>query len=343
MDTEWTKVKSVECLGEIDDYVYDLSIEDADPYFFANDILVHNTDSIFFTAWPVIESQVKNGEIEWSKERAIEIYDDLANDTNASFPQFMKQAFHCPTKNGEIIKAGRELVGDRALFITKKRYAVNIYDKEGKRLDVNGKRGKIKAMGLDLKRSDTPKFVQSFLMEVLEEVLSGKEKEFIIEKVKTFKKELSEMSSWMKGSPKSVNNLTLYANKAKANARKMDKAIFVSDEDDGDTNMPGHVRASLNWNYLRQINNDNYSMLIVDGMRVVICKLKSNPYNFTSIAYPTDELRLPEWFLSLPFDDSSMETILVDEKIDNLLSVLNWNLRELTAVDEVLSDLFVFE
>jgi hypothetical protein len=38
-----------------------------------------------------------------------------------------------------------------------------------------------------------------------------------------------------------------------------------------------------------------------------------------------------------------METTLVDEKIDNLLAVLDWNLRELTSVDEVMSDLFVFE
>jgi hypothetical protein len=52
---------------------------------------------------------------------------------------------------------------------------------------------------------------------------------------------------------------------------------------------------------------------------------------------------LPQWFLSLPFDDKSMETTLVDEKIDNLLSVLDWNLRELTSVDEAISDLFVFE
>jgi len=46
------------------------------------------------------------------------------------------------------------LIGDRSLFITKKRYAINIFDKEGKRKDVNGKAGDIKAMGLDLKRAD---------------------------------------------------------------------------------------------------------------------------------------------------------------------------------------------
>ena len=53
MDTIFQKVKTVECLGEIDDYVYDLSIADQDPFFFANDILVHNTDSSQFSAWGV--------------------------------------------------------------------------------------------------------------------------------------------------------------------------------------------------------------------------------------------------------------------------------------------------
>jgi hypothetical protein len=47
------------------------------------------------------------------------------------------------------------LIGDCSIFITKKRYAINIFDKEGKRKDVNGKNGDIKAMGLDLKRADT--------------------------------------------------------------------------------------------------------------------------------------------------------------------------------------------
>ena len=63
----------------------------------------------------------------------------------------------------------------KGLFITKKRYALLYYDKEGKRTDVDGKEGKMKAMGLDLKRSDTPVFVQDFLSEILYMVLSGNE------------------------------------------------------------------------------------------------------------------------------------------------------------------------
>ena len=64
--------------------------------------------------------------------------------------------------------------------------------------------------------------------------------------------------------------------------------------------MPGHVRASINWNTLKRMNGDKYSQEIVDGMKVIVCKLKQNPLGFTSVAYPTDELRMPEWFKELP-------------------------------------------
>jgi hypothetical protein len=104
--------------------------------------------------------------LQWDKDLCISLYDNIAEEANDSFPGFMEKAFHAPRKNGEIIKAGRELIGDRSIFITKKRYAINIFDKEGKRKDKDGKKGDIKAMGLDLKRADTPKHVQEFLMSV---------------------------------------------------------------------------------------------------------------------------------------------------------------------------------
>jgi hypothetical protein len=328
MDAEWTKVSKIECLGEVDDYVYDISIENQDPFFFANDILVHNTDSCYFSAYPTLKQDIDSRKIEWNKDVAIQLYDQIAENTNASFPQFMERAFHCPRKNGAIIKAGRELVADRGIFMTKKRYAVNIYDKEGKRLDVNGKRGKIKAMGLDLKRADTPKYIQNFLFDILEDVLAGVSRVEIVEKIKAFKINLEQQPAWTKGSPKGVNKLTWYGEQQE----KADKKI----------NMPGHVRASLNWNYLRTLNNDTYSQKIVDGMKIVVCKLKDNLLGMTSIAYPTDELRLPSWFLELPFDDRGMVQTLIDEKIENLLGVLKWNISKDINTSSTFNSLFTF-
>ena len=296
--------------------------------FYGDAIVYGDTDSCYFSAWPILNSQIQNGDMEWSKELCVQLYDNIAEQANDTFPSFCERAFHVPRKMC-VIKAGRELIGDRTLFITKKRYAVNIFDKEGKRLDVNGKLGKIKAMGLDLKRADTPRYVQDFLFEVLEMVLHGKTREDVIERIKEFKIELSKQDSWTKGSPKSVNKLTMYGD-LEANSKT------------GKANMPGHVRAALNWNYLRRVNSDNYSMKIVDGMKVIVCKLRPNALNFTSVAYPVDELRLPKWFTELPFDDSAMEATLVDKKIDNLLGVLGWDLKSNTDTNSTFDELFSF-
>ena len=187
MDITRTTVKSIDCLGEVDDYVYDLSIEDQDPYFFANDILVHNTDSCYFTAYPVLQKEIEAGTMSWSKEIAVQLYNSIADQVNDSFPGFMEQAFHVPREMGTVIKGGREIVASKGLFITKKRYAVLYYDKENKRVDTHGSPGKVKAMGLDLKRSDTPKVIQEFLSKILNEVLIGTSREEIIEKIREFK------------------------------------------------------------------------------------------------------------------------------------------------------------
>jgi DNA polymerase elongation subunit (family B) len=291
-------------------------------------IIYGDTDSCYFSAWSVLEKEVKEGRMEWSKETCIALYDSIADQANDSFPGFMEQAFHCPREMGSLIKAGRELVADRSLFITKKRYAVNIIDLEGKRLDVEGRIGKTKAMGLDLKRSDTPKVIQDFLSDLLNRVLGGSQKDEIVERIKEFKYAFTERPGWEKGSPKRVNNLTKYGEEEK----RLGKA-----------NMPGHVRAALNWNTMRRMQGDNYSMQIVDGMKTIVCKLKSNALGWTSIGYPTDELHLPQWFKDLPFDDSEMEATVVDQKIDNLLGVLDWDLAAATNTENTFTTLFSFE
>jgi DNA polymerase elongation subunit (family B) len=290
-------------------------------------IIYGDTDSCYFTAWPAIKDEVANGNMEWSKETCIQLYDSIADQVNESFPAFMEQAFHCPREAGELIKAGRELVASNSLFITKKRYAVLIYDLENKRLDVDGSPGKIKAMGLDLKRSDTPKVIQDFLSEILQKVLTGTSREEIVERIREFKYSFAERPAWEKGTPKRVNNLTKYG---------------AAEEREGKANMPGHVRAALNWNNMRRMNGDNYSIAIVDGMKTIVCKLKSNPLGWTSIGYPTDEQRLPDWFKELPFDDALMESTIVDQKIDNLLSVLDWDLAASTNTENTFQSLFEF-
>ena len=291
-------------------------------------IIYGDTDSCYFSAWPIVKEDVEAGRMEWNKDIAVGLYDTIADQVNESFPQFCEKAFHTPRRQGELIKGGRELVALKGLFIKKKRYAVLIYDMEGKRLDTHGKPGKVKAMGLDLKRSDTPKVIQDFLSDILMDTLTGATKEAIIDKVREFKLVFTERPAWEKGTPKRVNNLTKYTKE---------------EERLGKANMPGHVRAAMNWNNLKRMMGDNYSMQIVDGMKTIVCKLKDNPLGYNSVGYPTDESHIPAWFKELPFDDASMETGIVDQKVENLLGVLNWKIAENTQIATTFDNLFVFE
>lgn len=290
-------------------------------------IIYGDTDSAYFSAYNSLKNEINKGQIPWDKDTVVKLYDTVAAEVNGTFPQFMLDAFHCPKSRGEVIKAGREIVAIKGLFITKKRYAVLYYDKEGKRSDIEGKPGKIKAMGLDLKRSDTPEFMQKFLEEVLTKVLNGSQEAEILDMITEFRTEFKSRPGWEKGSPKRANNITDYqAKEAKA----------------GKANMPGHVRASINWNTLRRMNGDKYSMQIVDGMKVIVCKVKSNPLGYTSIAYPVDELRLPKWFQELPFDHAEMEMTIINNKLENLIGVLEWDLDSTTQTN-TFNNLFTFE
>jgi hypothetical protein len=78
-------------------------------------------------------------------------------------------------------------------------------------------------------------------------------------------------------------------------------------------------------------------------MKIIVCKLKNNPLGYTSVAYPIDENHIPNWFKDLPFDDSEMEGTIVDQKVENLLGVLNWNIIASTDIKSSFLDLFSFE
>ena len=275
-------------------------------------IIYGDTDSVYFSAYPIFKEQIEQGEIDWSREKIIELYDAISEQVNNTFPAFMNTAFNAPASQGEIIKAGRELVASKGIYMTKKRYAVLIYDKEGKRTDKNGSKGELKAMGLDMKRADTPEFMQKFLEEALTMTLEGMTEQEVMARVKQFREEFKSRPGWEKGTPKRVNNLTKHTDVYK----KTGKCGV------------GHAMAAINWNRFKEAFGDRRSMDITDGQKAIVCKLRSNPMQINSIAYPIDELNLPDWFKLLPFDHTAMEETIIDSKIENLLGVLHWDLNQ---------------
>jgi hypothetical protein len=283
-----------------------------------------DTDSVYFSATPALPE----GEV-LDMDSAIKLYDHVSDQVSATFPQFLKDNFNVPKSSGEVMKAGREVVGRAGLFITKKRYAIQCLDIEG----YQPEGGKLKAMGLDLKRSDTPEFIQDFLEEILIDCLNGVGEDEVIEKIREYKKYFRTLEPWKKGMPKRANNMTMYSARVMQQAKvpenyRLHKLDAIKKESQS-TMVPGHVRASINWNNLKQANSDNYSITITDGAKVIVCRMKSNPMGYTSVAYPTDELNIPKWFKELPFDEDAMEEAVLDKKVSNVIGAMGFDLSRM--------------
>ena len=284
-----------------------------------------DTDGIYFSAYPTFKDEIKSGELNWTKDHVVAIYDEIGKVVNDTFTEYMQKNHNCPEKFGSIIAASREIVGESGLFITKKRYGILVYDDEGKRMDSNESRGKTKIMGLEIKRSDTPQYMQDFLKEILQMVLEGATRNQVFDKIRAFRLAFRAMKPWEKGTPKRVNNLTNLTN------------IYMR------TNKchVGHALAAIHYNNLLVVHDDRYSMRIADGMKTIVCQLKNNPWGMTAIGIPTDEKNIPKWFQDLPFDEQEMEYKIVTKKLENLLHPMGWDLT-LAEVKSTYETLFEF-
>lgn len=301
--------------------------------YLGSTIIYNDTDSVYFSVASMLDPNT-------TRETYIEIYDAVSDKVNTTFPDFMHGAFNTTRARGAIIAAGRELVASKMLFIKKKKYGGMIYDLEGRRQDVGNKPGKLKAMGLDLKRADTPKFMQTFLERILTDVLMGGGQKEIIQQIRDFRVSFKERPAWEKGSPKKVSNLTKY----RAMMDRAEKMTLTDKRSKGEkakNTIPGHVRASVNWNRMCDHYNDKFSMRISDGSRIIVCKLMPNLMKIDSIAYPIDEPHIPEWFKKLPFDEPEMENVIIDKKVKNLIGVMNWPIEDSKIV--LGDEFFTFE
>lgn len=295
-----------------DGYVYDIEVEETHT-FFANNILVHNTDSAYVTIKWFMEA---NG-IEETPENAVAIADEVGSELNSIMPDLVADAFLITSEKASILEAGREIVAIRGLFKDKKkRYALHVIDVEGKKPDKP-----LKIMGMETRRSDTPKFIQQFLEKCIEEVVV-KEKTFeeLVKIVEEFRQEFRQMEPHRRGSPCRVSNLTIGLNKHNAYNEYVEDGYVGLDK----PKLHFSVPAAFNTNALMDINKEHRWDYIRDGDKIEVLTLLKNPYNYNAVAIKTGEIYVPEWFKKLPFDNDKHEKKLIDKKLENVFGVLGW-------------------
>lgn len=277
---------------EYNDYVYDIEVEDTHT-FFANNILVHNTDSSYF------ETGVDN------VDDAVLVADEVAKQVNTSFPDFVQKTFLVDDKHKHYITTSREVVSDRGIFVEKKRYILHLVDIEGKRVD------KLKVMGLDTKKTTLPVPVAKQLNKFIERFLKGETWEEVSVTVVNYKEDLLNTNDIMSiGLPKGVNKIEHYTEE---HSRKHS------------CRLPGHVSASIHYNKCLELFDDRISLPIKSGMKIKVFRLHGKHQGrFTSIAIPTDAEFIPEWFTEeFVIDREAHVERLVDKPLLNILKAID--------------------
>lgn len=310
------RIASVERLEDFDDeYVYDVGMKDtSQPWFFGNNILVHN--SLYCTIAKLLSDNP-------TVDEAVRVADDIGKQINDSFPEFNRRAFLCQPGYDEFIKTGRELVADRGFYIQKKRYVIHVVDKEGKRKD------ELKAMGVDMRKTTTPRPIREFLRKTCYDLLTGIDNKTIDQYIMTYRDAIIDDVPLVEiGLPKGVKKVEIYTQAFYENSR---------------TRLPGHTAASILYNEYRQLHNDVISMPITSGTKIRVYNLQYDIEHrgrmFNSIAIPTDTEVLPQWFEEtfVPIIDRLLHAKkLVDNTLHNMFDSIPRHVptRHMEALEE---------
>jgi DNA polymerase elongation subunit (family B) len=242
-------------------------------------------------------------------EDAVKAADTVASVVNDSFPAFVQEAFNATDERSTVIKCAREIVGESALFFkVKKKYTIKVVDNEGKRCN------KLKSMGSEIKRSDTPKIIQDFLKKLMNKILDGDSYQDVAKFVNQQRKQLifDNVNDLMAlGATKQINKFEHYLQAFQSKQKMM---------------IPGHVRAAINFHLLSQEYDENPTIISSgDKMTVFYLKNTNSAYlrNMKTIAFPSDTEHVPEWFLeNFTVDMKMTSEKMVDSKIEGIFDAL---------------------
>lgn len=206
----------------------------------------------------------------------------------------------------------REVLADKAIWIGKKRYVLNVHNSEG----VQYAKPKIKVMGLEMVKSSTPAVVRQKLKDALEVILH-EDQSALQTFVKEFKKEFTTLSVADVAFPRSISGLKEYTTS---------QSIYKK-------GTPIQVRGALLFNYyLKQKGLTKKYEPITNGGKVKFVYLRTpNPINENVISFNSvlpKEFGLDDY---IDYDTQFEKTFL--DALENVIESLGWHAEEKASLE----------
>ena len=205
----------------------------------------------------------------------------------------------------------REVLADKAIWVAKKRYVLNVHNSEG----VQYAKPKIKVMGLEMVKSSTPAVVRTKLKDALEVILH-QDQVSLQAFVREFKKEFTSLSVADVAFPRSVSSLKEYSG----------TPIYKK-------GTPIQVRGALLFNhYLKMKGLTRKYEPITNGNKIKFVYLKTpNPINENVIAF--NNVLPKEFSLDDYIDyDLQFEKVFLDA-LNIVIEPLGWHAEEKASLE----------
>lgn len=278
--SNWT----VEDLGIQEEIVYDLETDDHN--FFANGILVHNSNYMDLT--DVLNEYYKR-KPDADMNAATDFLDKVCKriETDCLSPTFDKVKYECNGYKGGGLHMDREAIaipyrktGYSGLWTAKKRYIIHLMDME----DYRYKEPHRKIMGMYSVTSTCPEFVKPIFNQSLDLLIKEGEdasRQLVFDFKKVFYSKSVEEISF----PKSVSDVTKYTNPS--TGLPWDGEWYDSTASKmRNGGVPINAKAAINHNYLiKKLGLEKKYQLIKDGDKMKYAYLGYNKYGFSVIGF----------------------------------------------------------